>query len=68
MNNAYLNANPSRNLPKSLFALPLKALVNHKQPNGEVAGGYLRLTPEQFPEPAPPGGGQVAHAGEDKVK
>jgi hypothetical protein len=30
----------------------LKGLVNHKQPNSDVTGGYLKLTPERLREPA----------------
>lgn len=29
-----------------------KGLVNHMQPNSDVAGGYLKLTPERLREPA----------------
>ena len=29
-----------------------KTLVNRKQPNSAVTGGYLRLTPERLREPA----------------
>ena len=28
------------------------AQLNHKQPNSDVTGGYLRLTPERLREPA----------------
>jgi integrase len=30
----------------------LKALVNHKQPDSDVTGGYLRMTPERLRKPA----------------
>lgn len=34
------------------FALALKSLVNHEQPNSDVTGGYLKLTPDRLREPA----------------
>jgi hypothetical protein len=33
-------------------AYALKGLVNHKQPNSDITGGYLKLTPERLREPA----------------
>jgi hypothetical protein len=30
----------------------LKGLVNHKQTNSDVTGGYLELTPERLRDPA----------------
>jgi hypothetical protein len=35
-----------------LLPYALKGLVNHKQPNSDVTGGYLKLTPERLREPA----------------
>jgi hypothetical protein len=35
-----------------LATYALKALVNHRQPQDDVAGGYLHLTPERLRKPA----------------
>jgi len=35
-----------------LYPYALKGLVNHKQPNRDVTGGYLKFTPERLREPA----------------
>jgi hypothetical protein len=39
-------------LELGLTPYALKGLVNHKQPNSDVTGGYLKLTPERLREPA----------------
>jgi integrase len=44
----YLTCAESLGLPP----YAMKALVNHKQPGGDVTGGYLKLTPSRLREPA----------------
>lgn len=41
----------------------LKGLVNHKLPNSDVAGGYLKLTPEGLREPAQQVEDMLLHSG-----